>query len=231
MALPSSAPGAAVQGLLSQGHSVVFGAGLVYHNREPVCPGGCPALSPCPCHPGHSWAVLGSLGAAGAVLRCFLSLLPAGGDAMAAAGSSRARAGPPCEKSPLSVRGGSCCLAGIPLPLTGSVSCVPCLPPALSTQDTLRGAGLAMAGAAPCAAGRARLPWGRGCGALPGPRCCSRGREMAPGARSRVPSEPQPALPLRRHCRPGGAPSRLGPVPWGREVSVGTVTVLPPWEG
>lgn len=40
----------------------------VYQEREPVCPGACPALSPCPCHAGHSWqhgAVFGLPGCRG----------------------------------------------------------------------------------------------------------------------------------------------------------------------
>lgn len=96
---------------------------------------------------------------------------------MAAASSSRARAGPPCEKSPLSVKGGSCCLAGIAP--ARDVSCVLCLQPGLA-HGTPGEQGL---GPVLCALGWARLCGDVAAGAARAARC-SRGREMAPGATS-----------------------------------------------
>lgn len=75
--------------------------------------------------------------------------------------------------------------------------------------------------------------------ALPGPRQCSRGREMAPDAWSCVPgSAPQPlhravlawGVPLPGSS--GRAPSpHLAHEPWGGAVSVGTETLRQPLGG
>lgn len=202
-----------VQGWFIRRGSLCFPGVAQPFPRVPAVPGTRSSIGLC----------LGSLGAVGAVLRCLLSLLPAGGDAMAAASSSRARAGPPCEKSPLSVKGGSRCLAGIPPARNVCCVCSACTP-GWDTSPGTAGAGLGRF-PLPAAAGTwlrgpagaaLVLPWPRDGSRRPGPRPL--------GATS-------PALPLHGHCWPRGASSHLAPMPWGREVSVGTVTVLPPSEG
>lgn len=208
-------PVAVMQGLLSQGHSVPLVQG-VHQEREPSprVPG---LAQPLPCVP----AMLGTLsstglchGSLGAGLKCLLSLLPAGGDAMAAASSIRARAGPPCEKSPLSVKGGCCCLAGTALPAV----CVLCLHPGLA-HSALRGS---RGWSWPCVPWAGPVPWGRGCGALPGRAGAPVAARWlpAPGAaspQSRVPLCPSAATaglglppPVLPRC-PGA-----GRCPWGQ---------------
>lgn len=180
---------------------------------------------------------------------------PARGDAMAAASSSRARAGPPCEKSQLSVKGGSCFLTrgGARSPAVGNVDfgciwsgCVLCLHPRLG--DLLGGCRGWERPALPCVP---CLP--REAERLLSPvvvRTWLRGREMAPDAWSCVPPSCVPgAAPAQpRHRAPlawGAAEPHLLCVstqrlwqsppcpqfahkPWGRVVSVGTVTLLQP---
>lgn len=179
---------------------------------------------------------------------------------MAAASSSRARAGPPCEKSQLSVKGGSCRLAGGGRPGTcGGIADFGCI---WSWRVHCLHSILGMASAALCplgAQGRGaavdwalhllsigRWLWGRldapvAARWLPAPGAASPGAAFpgaaSPGAASSLCPAAQDAAALGvAGPNPAGASSQGLPLPppphpqpWGRVLSVETVTVLQPW--